>query len=370
MSLHFIWGRPAWPRRGGHHKCVSLRENRSEGPPFGGMPLSRRQRDVESSILCPCAIRPKHVGANGDLPLKLYQRCPRIRTYGGDHMPRSSETRKQILWARMPITVLELLDLYDKDSYQLTKMPYWPSWSRDWGFLMVTLASSPIQIRRMNDKISEQSRSVVSGRPRYDEACKIDLSDISAVRGEGEVDSPTADQLERLRRVSEILEDASAEEILRWAIDTFYPSLAMATAFGPEGCVILSILAELQPKVRVFNLDTGYQFPETLQLRDRIAQKYGIEVILAQPELSVEEYEKRHGGPVYKSNPDQCCFDRKVRVLKRMVVGYRAWIRDSTRSKPAPGECPDCWLGQEIWVGKNQPACSLDQKPGVAKDHG
>jgi len=185
----------------------------------------------------------------------------------------------------------------------------------------------------MNDKISEQSGFVVSGHSRYDEAWKIDLSDFPAVRGEGDVYSPTPDQLERLRRVSEILEDASAEEILRWAIDTFHPRLTMATAFGPEGCVILSILAELQPKVRVFNLDTGYQFPETLQLRDRIAQKYGIEVVLAKPELSVEEYEKCHGGPVYKSNPDRCCFDRKVQVLKREVVGYRAWISGIRRDQ-------------------------------------
>jgi len=198
---------------------------------------------------------------------------------------------------------------------------------------MITLATSPVQIRPMNDKISEQSGSVVSGHSRYDEAWRIDLSDFPPVRGEGEVYSPTADQLERLRRVSEILEDASAEEILRWAIDTFYPSLTMATAFGPEGCVILSILAELQPKVRVFNLDTGYQFPETLQLRDRIAQKYGIDVVLAKPELSVEEYEKCHGGPVYKVNPDRCCFDRKVQVLKREVVGYRAWISGIRRDQ-------------------------------------
>jgi phosphoadenosine phosphosulfate reductase len=47
----------------------------------------------------------------------------------------------------------------------------------------------------------------------------------------------------------------------------------MATAFGPEGCVILSILAKTEPRVYVFNLDTGYQFKETLELRDRIGAR-------------------------------------------------------------------------------------------------
>ena len=45
----------------------------------------------------------------------------------------------------------------------------------------------------------------------------------------------------------------------------------MATAFGPEGCVILHYLAEISRGSTVFNLDTGYQFTETLELRDRIA---------------------------------------------------------------------------------------------------
>ena len=197
---------------------------------------------------------------------------------------------------------------------------------------MATIAISPTQNRRMSDKITEQSRAdsdLASARWIVD----IDLSDFPAVGEGADPYNPTADQLERLKKVSEILEDAPAEVILRWAIDTFYPELTMATAFGPEGCVILSILARLQPNVRVFNLDTGYQFRETLELRDRIAAKYGIQVVLARPELSVEEYEKRNGGPVYKSDPDRCCFDRKIQVLKREVVGYRAWISGIRRDQ-------------------------------------
>src|SRR6476469_7887373 len=85
------------------------------------------------------------------------------------------------------------------------------------------------------------------------------------------------------------LADAKPQEILRWAVETFHPRLTMATAFGPEGCVILHMLAEIEPKVRVFNLDTGYQFPETLELRDRIARRYGIEVELIRPDTTVAE---------------------------------------------------------------------------------
>lgn len=119
---------------------------------------------------------------------------------------------------------------------------------------------------------------------------------------------------------------AQPAEILRWAVEQFHPRLTMATAFGPEGCVILHLLAGIEPRVRVFNLDTGYQFAETLQLRDRIAQRYGIEVELVRPALSVPEYEAAHGGPVYPTEPDRCCRDRKIVPLRSAVAGYDAWI--------------------------------------------
>ena len=66
----------------------------------------------------------------------------------------------------------------------------------------------------------------------------------------------------------------------------------MATAFGPEGCILIHLLAEIEPRVRVFNLDTGYQFPETLALRDQIAERYGIEVEMVRPDTTVAEYEQ------------------------------------------------------------------------------
>src|SRR5262249_16774268 len=82
------------------------------------------------------------------------------------------------------------------------------------------------------------------------------------------------------------LQAQSPEAILRWAVDRFPPRLTMATAFGAEGCCLIHMLAEIEPRVHVFNLDTGYQFPETLALRERIRERYGIEVELVRPETT------------------------------------------------------------------------------------
>jgi phosphoadenosine phosphosulfate reductase len=137
---------------------------------------------------------------------------------------------------------------------------------------------------------------------------------------------PTPELLAELAAKSAELETATPQEIIRWGVERFGRKLTMATAFGPEGCAIIHMLAEIGPQTHVFNLDTGYQFKETLELRDRIAVRYGIEVELKRPELTVEQYEAKHGGPVYKTNPDQCCLDRKISVLKAAAAGHHAWI--------------------------------------------
>lgn len=99
----------------------------------------------------------------------------------------------------------------------------------------------------------------------------------------------------------------------------------MATAFGPEGMVILEMISRIAPSMYVFNLDTGYQFKETLELRDKVAEKYGVVVDLLKPELTVPDYEKLHGGPLYQLDSNRCCFDRKIRVLERAALGRHAW---------------------------------------------
>lgn len=144
-----------------------------------------------------------------------------------------------------------------------------------------------------------------------------------------------APTLEDVRAQNSFLEDATPQEILRWAVDTYYPRLTVATAFGVEGCVILAMLANIEPRVRVFNLDTGYQFEQTLELRERIRERYGIEVELVHPDETVEEMEKRFGGPIYHTHPQECCRLRKIEPLKRALKGYDAWISGIRREQTA-----------------------------------
>ena len=147
------------------------------------------------------------------------------------------------------------------------------------------------------------------------------------------VPSATPEYFAYLKEQSERLETATPQEIIRWAVEEYAPKLTMATAFGPEGMVIIHMLAGIDRTVPVFNLDTGYQFQETLDLKKRVLEKYGIDIELRTPDTTVEEYERLHGGPLYKTNPDQCCMDRKIKTLERSAVGMYAWMSGIRRDQ-------------------------------------
>ncbi len=131
------------------------------------------------------------------------------------------------------------------------------------------------------------------------------------------------------------METWTPPQILRWAWETYGDKLTMATAFGAEGCSIIAMLADISKDVHIFNLDTGYQFPETLDTRQRLMDKYALNIRLVRAEQSVADMEAAHGGPIYDRNPDLCCHIRKVIPLEKAVAGYEAWI-SAIRRDQAP----------------------------------
>jgi phosphoadenosine phosphosulfate reductase len=123
------------------------------------------------------------------------------------------------------------------------------------------------------------------------------------------------------------------------------------------------MLAKIEPRVYVFNLDTGYQFQETLELRDRIAQRYGIEVDLQRAELPVNEYERLHGGPVYSRDSDKCCLDRKITVLHRAVKGFTAWMSGIRRDQsPHRAKAPIVGWDKKFGLVKISPLANWTNK--------
>jgi phosphoadenosine phosphosulfate reductase len=123
------------------------------------------------------------------------------------------------------------------------------------------------------------------------------------------------------------------EDVLNWGLTTFGRETAVATGFGPTGIVLLHMVAELRPKTAVFYLQTDLFFPETLALRDKLAQQLDIEFVEVRPALSLEEQRRQYGPDLWQHNPDLCCQLRKINPLRQFLADKKAWITGLRRDQ-------------------------------------
>jgi len=140
---------------------------------------------------------------------------------------------------------------------------------------------------------------------------------------------------EEIHQLKPLAESWSPELVLHWAFETFGNSVAIASAFGAEGVVVIDIAHRLRRPFRIFTLDTEFLFPETCSLMDRIEQKYGIGIEKEYSLTSVEEQEREYGPQLWKSNPDRCCNLRKIEPLRSKLSGLRAWVTGIRRDQTA-----------------------------------
>lgn len=147
---------------------------------------------------------------------------------------------------------------------------------------------------------------------------------------------------EQVRELEIAAEAWEPQQVLEWSFKIFADRVAISSAFGAEGMVLIDMASRVRRNFRLFTLDTEFLFPETYNLMDRVEQKYGISIERVYPLLSPEEQERAHGASLWQRNADQCCNIRKVEPLRRKLGELRAWItsirRDQTESRASAGK--------------------------------
>jgi phosphoadenosine phosphosulfate reductase len=133
------------------------------------------------------------------------------------------------------------------------------------------------------------------------------------------------------------LAEAPAEEVIRWATDTFGDRICVTSSM--TDAVIIHLASAVKPGIDVVFLDTGYHFPETIGTRDAVDVVYPVRMVNVIPSRTVAEQDAELGPRLSGRNPDLCCYLRKVEPLERTLKNYDAWIsgvrRDETNSRRA-----------------------------------
>jgi phosphoadenosine phosphosulfate reductase len=127
------------------------------------------------------------------------------------------------------------------------------------------------------------------------------------------------------------LQAASAQDVIRWAADTFGDRLVVTTSMG-DG-LLSHLVSQVVPGIEVVFLDTGYHFAETIGTRDAVAATYDIRLRSVQPLLTVAAQDAQYGRDLFARDPDACCRMRKVEPLDGALQGYDAWISGNRRDE-------------------------------------
>jgi phosphoadenosine phosphosulfate reductase len=145
---------------------------------------------------------------------------------------------------------------------------------------------------------------------------------------------PTAD-LESLGFDPEVvaaeLEDGSAEDALRWALDTFGERMYIACSFQKTSSVTVHLAHSINPDARFFYLDTDVLFPETYETKTRLEDRYGIN-FHRYSSITLEQQKGLYGDELWSRDPDACCGIRKVEPMRSALAAVDLWVSGIRRS--------------------------------------
>jgi phosphoadenosine phosphosulfate reductase len=148
------------------------------------------------------------------------------------------------------------------------------------------------------------------------------------------------------------LETASAQDVLTYAVEQFHPRLTMACSFQKEESVLVHMLTQIAPHARVFTIDTGVLFAETLQTWKQFEDRFGV---------SVEVMDAR--SPDQPWTAARCCGAAKVDALERALVGVDAWITGIRREHaPTRADSPKLERDERRGIWKVNPLADWSEK--------
>jgi phosphoadenosine phosphosulfate reductase len=126
-----------------------------------------------------------------------------------------------------------------------------------------------------------------------------------------------------LAEVNDEFEGAPASKVIRWAVDTFAPHLAMTASM--TDAVLIDLATKVDPGIEVVFIDTGYHFPETLETLESVRRRYGLNLKI----MTVAP----HDEELWKVDPENCCSAVKVGQLDRARAGKDAWMSGLRRGE-------------------------------------
>ena len=135
--------------------------------------------------------------------------------------------------------------------------------------------------------------------------------------------------------LSNEFETKTPQEIIAWAVDQFWPQIALSSSFQTQSVPLLHMVSQIKHGILIFFLDTGYHFWETEMFRERLASEWQLNVLDLYRESRWDVFIKGKTRTLPLEDPNLCCYIHKVQPLQRAMKDMLAWISGIRRDQTA-----------------------------------
>lgn len=136
-----------------------------------------------------------------------------------------------------------------------------------------------------------------------------------------------------IERLSNEFESKTPQEIITWAIENFWPQIALSSSFQTQSVPLLHMVTQIRRDILIFFLDTGYHFWETSIFREHLASEWKLNVLDLYRDSRWDAFARRRTRTLPLEDPDLCCFIHKVQPMQKAIKDMLAWISGIRRDQ-------------------------------------
>ena len=116
-----------------------------------------------------------------------------------------------------------------------------------------------------------------------------------------------------LQTANQYLEQRSADEIVRWALERSQRPL-VTTNFRPFEAVILHLITQVKPDIQVLWVDSGYNTSATYRFAESLIERLNLNIVTYIPQVSSARRNVLMGGIPDVDDPQHEEFTRQVKL--------------------------------------------------------
>lgn len=119
-------------------------------------------------------------------------------------------------------------------------------------------------------------------------------------------------QLTVEQRIEELYKDFAPQEVM------------LTSSFAATSAFLLRVFSRVNADQKIYFIDTGYHFQDTLDYKDHLTELYGLNV----ESIGAEKWEHDFttSDETWKKDPNLCCSVNKVKPLELIKERFTVWV--------------------------------------------